>query len=134
MNQPNSPYPPNVQFELAKERNRIAADRSLLAWIRSSLTFIGVGFGLDRSLTALSARLGVELTSMLFIKLVGIAFVCLGTFVVVMAALDYRQEIHRLQQDDYTYSPRPSLGMMTAWILIVIAAFAFAGIYYESLA
>ena len=129
-----SPYPPNVQFELAKERNRIAADRSLLAWIRSSLMLIGFGFGLERSLTAISAKLGVKLTSVMLVKLVGIALIGLGTFIVIMAAFDYQEEMHRLREDDYTYIPRLSLGITTAWLLIAIAVFAFFGIYWQALA
>lgn len=33
-----NPYPPNPQPELARERNRIAADRTLLSFVRSSVT------------------------------------------------------------------------------------------------
>jgi putative membrane protein len=40
-----NPYPPNVQANLARERNRIAADRSLLSFVRNSLTLISVGVG-----------------------------------------------------------------------------------------
>ena len=31
--------------ELARERNRAAADRTLMAWIRTSIAMIGFGFG-----------------------------------------------------------------------------------------
>ena len=132
MSESTSPYPPNVQYELARERNRIAADRTLLAWIRSSIMLIGVGVGLERSLTALGAKLGVELTSITFVKLVGIAFIGLGTFAVIVAAIDYRQEMQRLTKDEYTYIPRASLGMITAWILVAIAGFAFVGILWQA--
>ena len=33
--------------ELAKERNREVTDRILMAWIRTSLSLIGFGFGID---------------------------------------------------------------------------------------
>ncbi|MGB5713106.1 MAG: DUF202 domain-containing protein [Waterburya sp.] len=33
--------PPNFQIELAKERNRIAVERTLLSWIRTSVSLIG---------------------------------------------------------------------------------------------
>ncbi|WRH67064.1 MAG: DUF202 domain-containing protein [Planktothrix sp. GU0601_MAG3] len=32
--------------ELAKYRSRAAADRTLMAWIRTSLSLIGFGFGI----------------------------------------------------------------------------------------
>ena len=34
--------------ELARERNREAADRTLLAWIRTSLAMISLGFAIER--------------------------------------------------------------------------------------
>ena len=34
--------------ELARERNREAADRTLLAWVRTSLAMISLGFGIER--------------------------------------------------------------------------------------
>jgi uncharacterized membrane protein YidH (DUF202 family) len=37
-----------VSTELARERNREAADRTLLAWIRTSLAMVSLGFGIER--------------------------------------------------------------------------------------
>lgn len=34
-----------INDSLTRERNREAADRTLLAWIRTTLTLIGFGFG-----------------------------------------------------------------------------------------
>ncbi|HEY9763929.1 MAG TPA: DUF202 domain-containing protein [Trichocoleus sp.] len=39
--------PSNVQAQLAKERNRAAAERTLMAWIRTALALISFGFGID---------------------------------------------------------------------------------------
>ena len=33
--------------QLSRERNRESADRTLMAWIRTSLSLIGFGFGID---------------------------------------------------------------------------------------
>lgn len=35
----------NKATELTKERNRLAADRTLMAWIRTALSLIGFGSG-----------------------------------------------------------------------------------------
>ena len=43
-----SSEPPVLANELARERNREAADRTLLAWIRTSLAMISLGFGIER--------------------------------------------------------------------------------------
>ncbi|MFQ4136551.1 hypothetical protein PGN35_009535 [Nodosilinea sp. PGN35] len=39
--------PPSPQNGLARDRNRLAADRSLLSLVCSSLTLIGTGVGLE---------------------------------------------------------------------------------------
>ena len=36
----------SITNELARDRNRQAADRTLLAWIRTSLAMISLGFGI----------------------------------------------------------------------------------------
>lgn len=42
------PFGTNTSTELAKERNREAADRTLMAWIRTALSLIGFGFGIGK--------------------------------------------------------------------------------------
>src|SRR6201987_2563899 len=38
----------NTGTEETKERNRLAADRTLMAWIRTALSLIGFGFGIGK--------------------------------------------------------------------------------------
>jgi len=38
----------NTTNELARERNRAAADRTLMAWIRTTLAMISFGFGVGK--------------------------------------------------------------------------------------
>ena len=39
---------PSLTDELTRERNREAADCTLLAWVRPSLAMISLGFGIER--------------------------------------------------------------------------------------
>jgi uncharacterized membrane protein YidH (DUF202 family) len=39
----------NLTNELAKERNRAAYDRTLMAWIRTAISLIGFGFAIAKS-------------------------------------------------------------------------------------
>jgi uncharacterized membrane protein YidH (DUF202 family) len=104
------------QGQLARDRNRIAADRTLLSWIRASLSFISLGFTLDRVVQLMgSEALGTPLTRWLGLGLVG-----LGTLALVGAIADYHREQHRLAQPQYHYVSRPSLAVAVAWGLMVL--------------
>jgi putative membrane protein len=49
---------PSITNELARERNRAAADRTLMAWIRTALAMIGFGFGVGKLYDALEKAAG----------------------------------------------------------------------------
>ena len=75
----------SITDELAKQRNRDAAERTLMAWIRTCLSLISFGFGLDKIVSAIrstnSLGIGHQGWS---VQLISYAFV--GTGVVAMAA------------------------------------------------
>lgn len=116
-----SPPLPNNQGELARERNRIAADRTLLAWIRLSLTLIGIGFGVDQTMTLLYQDAGIITNQNELTHGFGLALVSLGVYALTMAAIGYRGELHRLNQTDYRFTPRWRLGETVAIALMVIS-------------
>lgn len=134
MNAPDSSPPPNIQSELARERNRAAAERTLMAWIRTSLSLIGFGFGIDRIVSAIRGfNQNVETNPIQLSRLLGLAFILLGVYAMLMAALEHSQELRRIQQHGhYAYRPRRSLGLTVAIALIVIGICAFAGILIRS--
>lgn len=125
---------PNFQIELAKERNHIAAERTLLSWIRTSVSLIGIGFGVERIVTKLYLGLETVTTApIILVKVFSLLFVLLGTFAVIVAAFDYQDEMKRLQQLEYTYTPRSSLGMKVSGALVIIAISAFLTIWRQAI-
>jgi putative membrane protein len=117
-----NPYPPNVQAELARERNHIAADRSLLSFVRNSVTLISAGVGIDEILNLLVpvAPFVNEWGYILSLLLVG-----LGVINLYFAIRDYQGETKRLRQPEYYFTPRWSLGGMTGLALFIVGAIAF---------
>jgi len=111
-----NPYPPNPQPELARERNRIAADRSLLSFIRSSVTLISIGVGINQV-----SSIFVPIVSYLgyWTYLLSVLMVGVGVITLIFAARDYQGELQRLQQPEYYFTPRWSLGGVTGWIILV---------------
>ncbi len=126
--------PPNWQTELAKQRNRIAADRTLLAWIRTSMALIGIGFGLERTVNQLYLGLETASNSPTFlVKIFSFLIIGTGIFSILMAAFDYQNEMKRLQQTDYYYTPRQSLGIIVSGILVLIAISIFLTIWRQAI-
>ncbi len=123
MNEPmQNPYPPNVQAELARERNHIAADRSLLSFIRNSVTLISAGVGINQIVTTLTPSapfMG------LWIYGLTLALIGLGVINLFLAIVDYRGEMKRLKQPEYYFTPRWSLGGVTGWVLFIVGLIAF---------
>jgi putative membrane protein len=121
--------PPNLTNELARERNRAAAERTLMAWIRTSLSLISFGVGIDGIINAIYATVGGEKNHPIGItRLTGIAFVALGTIAMVAATFEYPKELRRIQRGDFTRTSNLSLGLIVAISLCAIGLVAFIGI------
>ena len=126
---PNPPKKPNTNVELAKERNRAAAERTLMAWIRTCLSLISFGFGIDRVVAAIErTQVGTNIDPARLSRLLGLAFIAVGTYAMMASALEHRRELRHIQREDYLYTPRTSLGLIVASSLIVIGVIAFFGI------
>ena len=112
----------NESTQLARERNSLAADRTLMAWIRTSLSLIGFGFGIgiisegspliDAPYLAANARI------------VGLSFIALAVVSVIVGMAQYWDELKMLRSGAaYRFKSRLPLG------LAVAAALGLIGIY-----
>lgn len=125
------PKPPDNQVELAKERNRIAADRTILSWIRLSLTLIGIGFGIEQAVNLLYRQVGDAINPARLSYLLSVLFIGLGIYAIIMAAIDYRGELARLNQPEYVFTPRFRLGETVAIALLAIALLSSSTILFR---
>ncbi|PSB19211.1 hypothetical protein C7B61_19495 [filamentous cyanobacterium CCP1] len=66
-------------------------------------------------------------------RILGLAFIGLGVYAIVVAATEHRRELQHIRRNtDYFYTPRRSLGLMVATGLIGIGLIAFIGILYKA--
>ncbi len=121
--------------ELARERNREAADRTLLAWIRTSLAMISLGFGIERLGQAALAFDG-RLTgfSPLKTRLFGAALIALGIAATLAGMWEHKRVLQAVSSDDYRYAERPPIAryMGIAIVIVGLAALALMLVHFSN--
>jgi putative membrane protein len=109
----------------------LAAERTLLAWIRTGLAMMGFGFVVARFgvfLQELSASRGTTVSSGHGLSLwFGTILILLGAATNILAGLQHANVMSRLRRGESLYSNRPSMGLLLSYILglvgFVIAAY-----------
>ena len=131
---PEPPTTPNLTNELAKERNRAAAERTLMAWIRTALSLISFGFGVDKIIGAINrTRLGEAAQADTSVRLMAIAFILTGIGALAVATVQHKRILRRLRRDDFTYEQGTSLGIGTAVALMAIGSICLAILIYGAM-
>jgi putative membrane protein len=111
--------------ELARERNREAADRTLLAWIRTSLAMISLGFGIERlGQAALSFDGRFSDLSSLKTRAFGASLIVLGMAATIAGMWEHRHMLTAISRDDYRYADRPPIARYMGWALVLVGAAA----------
>ena len=125
MNMSSEPGGYNETNELARARTRAAADRTLMAWVRTSLALIGFGFGIERIVEAIASQQHVVPGLTAFVSL---SFIALGVYGLIASSLGYRREIQSLEEGRYEFKSEISHPFILATILAVVGAVAFFGL------
>jgi inner membrane protein YidH len=130
MDNTKSPTKTDVSTELARERTRAAADRTLMAWVRTSLSLIGFGFGIakyrDILLSAGIIRRPPEEfnTTLIF----GLSFISLGVFGLLAAVIQHWRILEAIEKNPLSFPVIKPLVMFMAIILLFIGVFAFVAV------
>jgi putative membrane protein len=120
--------------ELARERNREAADRTLLAWIRTSLAMISLGFGIERLGQAALAFDGrMAGFSPLKTRFFGAALIALGIAATLAGMWEHKRVLASVSRDDYRYTDRPPIAryMGIALVIVGLAALAMMLVHFS---
>ena len=120
----------NTTTELARERNREAADRTLLAWIRTALSLIGFGFGIGKFYDYMqTAGIQRELDPIRSTLIFGAGFIVLGVLGLAAAVIQHARLLRRLDKVEYVYAPPLPLGMIMAILLLLIGVFGLVAVF-----
>ena len=119
--------------ELAKYRSRAAADRTLMAWIRTCLSLIGFGFGIPTIVRAIeNTRLSHHLNPVRFSVIVGLSFIVTGMLGMVLGLREHRQLLKEIQNNRYTYETSHSAEIIGV-ALLVIGLVSFIGVVIRAM-
>jgi putative membrane protein len=116
---------PDQNTQLALQRSFLAAERTLMAWIRTSISMIGFGFTLAKlfqSLASSNVLIRGPAGRVWTAEGVGMLLISLGTFSLIAAVFDHHRELKQLQA--VGLEPRFSLTMTVGSVLAILGLMA----------
>ncbi len=124
------PQEKNVANELAKERSRQASDRTLMAWVRTSLSLIGFGFGIAsfRDILLQGGLIRNPQKEFNGALVFGLSFISLGVLGLLAATIQHWRILQHIKQADFSYTGFRPLVFIMAILLMLIGLFAFVGV------
>ena len=115
---------------LALDRNKLAAERTLMAWVRTSLSMISFGFTIYKFLQVIDEQSNVPIVRPNAPRNVGLVLTGLGTFVVIVAFMQHWSYVKNLRTDQ-PYKPW-DLSFIVACLIAILGALLFISIVVRS--
>ena len=116
--------------QLAIDRTRLAAERSLMAWIRTALSMIAFGFTIYKFLQALHEQSPVPVLRPNAPRNVGLLLVGIGTFAVAVAVIQHWKYVRKLSLGQI--GRRWDLAVIVAILIGLLGLLIFASMVYTS--
>jgi putative membrane protein len=115
---------------LALDRNKLAAERTLMAWLRTCLSMISFGFTIYKFLQVVDEQSSVPVLRPNAPRNVGLILTGLGTFILVVACIQHWSYVKNLRSDK-PYKPW-DLSFIVACLIAILGALLFGSILIRS--
>jgi putative membrane protein len=129
---------PTTSDHFAWLRTRLSAERTMMAWARTSIALIGFGFTIVKFFEGLNAMEGMEAARRPnAARYLGLLLIGSGTIALVLAVLQYRAVVRYLWKQDFAAiaglheTPGHTPVFATAIVLILIGVFAFTSVVFR---
>jgi putative membrane protein len=125
--------PGPTQQGLALERTRIAHERTLMAWIRTSMSMVSFGFTISELFGYLGELSGRSVVPAAGPRTLGLGLIALGTVALIAALIQHAQSLRLLVEPGVRRGPSlalvvavlMSLGGVVAFFTVVLGSFRF---------
>lgn len=115
---PKLPYMPE---DLGEKRTIMAADRTLMAWIRTSLSMLSFGFTIYKFLDTATEKAGNAQSNSP--QHIGLFLAAMGTVAILLGTVGYWTTLHDLNRVDQFRMGRPVLLMALIMCVAGVALF-----------
>ncbi len=107
--------------ELAKERNRAAAERTLTSWIQNSISLIGFAVAFDQIILALQQTFPRQNWTIIVTlgHILGLSLIILGIGLLILAMVQNYISVKSIERDDYILMPSRSLNIIVGSAIIL---------------
>ena len=105
-------------------QQHLANERTYLAWIRTSITIIGVGFLITNlHISTINANI---IIGDILAQIIGIASILVGIIIIILSTISYFKKGKEINLQSFAY-PRLLIAFLSVLILFIFLVF---GIYY----
>jgi len=115
---------------LAIDRTRLAAERNLMAWVRTALSMITFGFTIYKVLQAIQAQSTVPALQPYAPRNAGLTLIGIGTFALIAASIQHWKYVRKLSSVQ-PHSPW-DLALIIACLFALLGFLMIGGIVFKS--